>query len=99
MRTQSQRQECVWSISEQVTNCLDQGLSKEQGSGLESWEESGNQWGGETLCFFLQAQLLRVLGFLWGPIANVLSLICMLEMLLQCDYLANSRKSERNSNA
>lgn len=33
------------------------------------------------------AQLLKVLEFLCGPIANVLSLICMLEMLLQCDII------------
>lgn len=40
----------------------------------------------------LQAQLLRVLGFLWGPIANVLSLIGMLEMLLQCDVSCKQQK-------
>lgn len=33
----------------------------------------------------LQAQFLKDLGFLWGPMANALSLICMLDMLLQCD--------------
>lgn len=40
----------------------------------------------------LQAQLLRVLGFLWGPIANILSLICLLEMLLQCDVSCKQQK-------
>lgn len=40
----------------------------------------------------LQAQLLSVLGFLWGPIANALSLICMLEMLLQRDVSCKQHK-------
>lgn len=33
----------------------------------------------------LQAQLLRVLGFLWGLMPNALSLIYMLEKLWPCD--------------
>lgn len=52
-----------------------------------SWDPVGR---GDTVVdkmslSFLQAQLLKVFGFLQESNANALSLICMLEVLMHCD--------------